>query len=106
FRQTINALSPTNFAWSNPEILQRTLEEKGANLLKGIKLFQEDLAASADNLKIRMTRNAAFTVGQDLATTPGDVVFKNDIFELIQYAATTKTVHKTPLLIIPPFINK
>lgn len=106
FRQTINALSPTNFAWSNPEILQRTLEEKGANLLKGIKLFQEDLAASADNLKIRMTRNAAFTVGKDLATTPGDVVFKNDIFELIQYAATTKTVYKTPLLIIPPFINK
>ena len=106
FRQTINALSPSNFLWSNPEVLQRTLEEKGANLIKGMALFQEDMAASADTLKIRMTRQSAFKLGQDLATTPGDVVFKNDIFELIQYAATTKTVHQTPLLIIPPFINK
>lgn len=106
FRQTINALSPTNFIWSNPEVLLRTIEEKGANLVKGITLFQEDMAASADMLKVRMTRKSAFTLGQDLAVTAGDVVFKNDIFELIQYAANTKTVHKTPLLIIPPFINK
>ena len=106
FRQTINALSPTNFIWSNPEVLLRTIEEKGANLVKGIALFQEDMAASADMLKIRMTRQSAFTLGENLAVTPGDVVFRNDIFELIQYAASTKTVHKTPLLIIPPFINK
>ncbi|MGO5000165.1 class I poly(R)-hydroxyalkanoic acid synthase [Oceanisphaera sp. W20_SRM_FM3] len=106
FRQTINALSPTNFIWSNPEVLLRTIEEKGANLVKGIELFQEDMAASADMLKIRMTRESAFTLGENLAVTPGDVVFRNEIFELIQYAASTKTVHKTPLLIIPPFINK
>lgn len=106
FRQTINALSPTNFIWSNPEVLLRTIEEKGANLVKGIELFQEDMAASADILKIRMTRQSAFTLGENLAVTPGDVVFRNEIFELIQYAASTKTVHKTPLLIIPPFINK
>lgn len=106
FRQTINALSPTNFIWSNPEVLLRTIEEKGANLVKGIALYQEDMAASADMLKIRMTRQSAFTLGENLAVTPGDVVFRNDIFELIQYTATTKTVHKTPLLIIPPFINK
>ncbi|MFP2768256.1 class I poly(R)-hydroxyalkanoic acid synthase [Oceanisphaera sp. KMM 10153] len=106
FRQTINALAPTNFIWSNPELLQRTLEEKGANLVKGIELFQEDMAASADLLKIRMTRQGAFTLGQDLATTPGEVVFRNDIFELIQYGASTESVHQTPLLVIPPFINK
>ncbi|OIN13098.1 class I poly(R)-hydroxyalkanoic acid synthase [Oceanisphaera psychrotolerans] len=106
FRQTINALAPTNFIWSNPELLQRTLQEKGANLVKGVELFQEDLAASADLLKIRMTRQAAFTLGKDLATTPGEVVFRNDIFELIQYTASTETVHQTPLLVIPPFINK
>ena len=106
FRQTINALSPTNFIWSNPELLHRTLEEKGANLVKGIELFQEDLAASANLLKIRMTRQSAFTLGQDLATTPGEVVFRNDIFELIQYQASTETVHQTPLLVVPPFINK
>lgn len=106
FRQTINALAPTNFIWSNPELLQRTLEERGANLVKGIELFQEDMAASADLLKIRMTRQGAFTLGQDLATTPGEVVFRNDIFELIQYGASTETVHQTPLLVIPPFINK
>ncbi|ART79058.1 class I poly(R)-hydroxyalkanoic acid synthase [Oceanisphaera avium] len=106
FRQTINALSPTNFIWSNPDVLQRTMEEKGANLVKGVELFQEDMAASADMLKIRMTRQSAFTLGENLAVTPGDVMFKNEIFELIQYAPSTKTVHKTPLLIIPPFINK
>lgn len=106
FRQTINALSPTNFIWSNPEVLQRTLEEKGANLVKGVQLFQEDLAASGELLKIRMTKRSAFVLGEDLATTPGDVVFRNDIFELIQYKASTESVFQTPLLIIPPFINK
>ncbi|AEY02003.1 polyhydroxyalkanoic acid synthase [Oceanimonas sp. GK1] len=106
FRQTINALSPSNFIWSNPELLHRTLEEKGANLVKGISLFQEDLANSANLLKIRMTRQSAFELGKDLATTPGEVVFRNDIFELIQYGATTEQVHQTPLLVIPPFINK
>ncbi|WP_107851717.1 class I poly(R)-hydroxyalkanoic acid synthase [Oceanimonas marisflavi] len=106
FRQTINALSPSNFIWSNPELLHRTLEEKGANLVKGINLFQEDLANSANLLKIRMTRQSAFELGKDLATTPGEVVFRNDIFELIQYGASTDKVHQTPLLVIPPFINK
>lgn len=106
FRQTINALSPSNFIWSNPELLQRTLEEKGANLVKGVELFQEDLAASANLLKIRMTRQSAFALGKDLATTPGEVVFRNDIFELVQYQASTDSVYQTPLLVIPPFINK
>ncbi|WP_234495915.1 class I poly(R)-hydroxyalkanoic acid synthase [Vibrio maritimus] len=105
-RQTLNALSPTNFIATNPELLKLTLEQNGENLLAGLQQFQEDMEASADVLKIRMTNTEAFQIGEHVANTPGDVVFKNELFELIQYRPVTEKVNATPLLIVPPFINK
>lgn len=105
-RQAINALSPSNFIATNPELLKLTIEKNGENLLTGLELLKEDVAASADILKIRMTNNNAFRLGADIATTPGDVVYQNELFELIQYRPMTEQVNATPLLIVPPFINK
>ncbi|MGL4826226.1 MAG: class I poly(R)-hydroxyalkanoic acid synthase [Vibrionaceae bacterium] len=105
-RQAINAMSPSNYVATNPELLKLTIEQNGENLLKGLQQLQEDVEASADILKVRMTNNNAFRIGVDIANTPGDVVFKNDLFELIQYRPLTKKVNATPLLIVPPFINK
>ncbi|MGF1747782.1 class I poly(R)-hydroxyalkanoic acid synthase [Vibrio cionasavignyae] len=105
-RQTLNALSPSNFIATNPELLQLTLEQKGENLLSGMQQLQEDMEASADVLKIRMTNTKSFDIGKHVANTKGDVVFKNDLFELIQYRPLTESVNSTPLLIVPPFINK
>ncbi|SHO55463.1 class I poly(R)-hydroxyalkanoic acid synthase [Vibrio quintilis] len=105
-RQTINALSPSNFIATNPELLKLTIDSNGQNLIDGMEALKEDVASSADILKVRMTNNNAFRVGQNVATTPGKVVFKNDLFELIQYTPMTEQVHSTPLLIVPPFINK
>jgi polyhydroxyalkanoate synthase len=105
-RQTLNALSPTNFIATNPELLKLTLEQNGENLLAGLQQFQEDMEASADVLKIRMTNTEAFQIGEHVANTAGDVVFKNELFELIQYRPLTEKVNATPLLIVPPFINK
>ncbi|MGL5336398.1 MAG: class I poly(R)-hydroxyalkanoic acid synthase [Enterovibrio sp.] len=105
-RQAINAMSPSNYIATNPELLKLTIEKNGENLVKGLQQLQEDVEASADILKVRMTNNNAFRIGVDIANTPGDVVFKNDLFELIQYRPLTKKVHATPLLIVPPFINK
>ncbi|ELL0595174.1 class I poly(R)-hydroxyalkanoic acid synthase [Vibrio vulnificus] len=105
-RQAINALSPSNFIATNPELLKLTIEKNGENLLAGMELLKEDVESSADILKIRMTNNNAFRLGEDIATTPGDIVFQNDLFELIQYRPMTEQVNATPLLIVPPFINK
>ena len=105
-RQMINAMSPSNFLWTNPEVLQQTKEEAGDNLLRGAKLFHDDLMNSGKYLKIRMMKEHAFEVGKDLAYTEGKVVFQNDIFELIQYTPKGKEVYQTPLLVVPPFINK
>lgn len=105
-RQMINAMSPGNFLWTNPEVLQVTKDEAGDNLLRGAKLFHDDLMKSGQYLKIRMMKDQAFEVGKDLAYTEGSVVFQNELFELIQYKAKTKEVFQTPLLIVPPFINK
>ncbi|MGR5206268.1 class I poly(R)-hydroxyalkanoic acid synthase [Vibrio sp. PNB23_22_7] len=105
-RQAINALSPSNFIATNPELLKLTLEQNGENLLTGLEQLKEDFESSADILKVRMTNNNAFRLGDDVATTKGDVVFKNDLFELIQYHPLTEKVNATPLLIVPPFINK
>lgn len=105
-RQAINALSPSNFIATNPELLKMTLEQNGENLIAGLEKFKEDIESSADILKVRMTNNNAFRIGDDIATTEGDVVYRNDLFELIQYRPLTEKVHATPLLIIPPFINK
>lgn len=105
-RQTINAMSPSNFIATNPELLKLTLEQNGENLLEGLDKLKEDLDSSADILKVRMTNNNAFRIGEDVANTAGDVVFQNELFELIQYKPLTETVNATPLLIVPPFINK
>ena len=105
-RQAINALSPSNFIATNPELMKLTLERNGENLLDGLEQLQADVEASADILKIRMTNNNAFRLGVDVANTEGDVVFQNELFELIQYHPKTLQVNATPLLIVPPFINK
>lgn len=105
-RQAINAMSPTNFVTTNPELAKLTVETNGENLIKGMELLQEDMQSSADVLKIRMTNNDAFQLGVNIANTDGEVVFKNELFELIQYKPLTENVNSTPLLIVPPFINK
>ncbi|MFB9214117.1 class I poly(R)-hydroxyalkanoic acid synthase [Vibrio sinaloensis] len=105
-RQAINALSPSNFIATNPELLKLTLEQNGENLLTGLDQLKADLESSADILKIRMTNNNAFRIGDDVANTAGEVVYQNELFELIQYRPLTKQVNAVPLLIVPPFINK
>ena len=105
-RQTINSLAPSNFISTNPELLKLTLESKGENLVKGFELLKKDLDKSQDMLRISMTEEQAYKLGEDLATTPGRVVYQNHLFELIQYSATTEQVLETPLLIIPPYVNK
>jgi polyhydroxyalkanoate synthase subunit PhaC len=106
-RQYIDALSPTNFLLTNPEALRETLNSGGQNLLKGLNNLLEDMASGEDGqLRVRMTDTSAFRLGENIATTPGKVVFQNEIMQLIQYAPLTDKVHATPLLIIPPWINK
>lgn len=105
-RQVVNALSPGNFLWTNPEVLRQTIAENGDNLVRGLQTFRDDLNNSGRYLRVRMTNPDAFQLGKDLAYTPGSVIFENDIFQLIQYRAATEEVYKTPLLFVPPFINK
>ncbi len=106
-RQIINALSPTNFTTLNPEVIRKTIETGGANLVEGFSQLQKDLEDSAKGaLNIAMTDTSAFQVGRNLATTPGKVVYQNDLMQLIQYSPSTTKSFKRPLLVIPPFINK
>ena len=106
-RQLVSALSPTNFAGLNPEVIRQTLETGGANLLDGMEQLLKDLDASqGGSLNISMTDMDAFKVGRNVATTEGKVVFQTDMMQLIQYSPTTAKVNKRPLLVIPPFINK
>ncbi|GAB4131638.1 MAG: class I poly(R)-hydroxyalkanoic acid synthase [Rhodothalassiaceae bacterium] len=105
-RQFIDALSPSNFALTNPEVLKATIESRGENLVKGLENLLADLERGKGELAISMTDRDAFEVGRNIAVTPGKVVFENEIFQLIQYSPTTETVHETPLVIFPPWINK
>jgi polyhydroxyalkanoate synthase len=106
-RQYIDALSPSNFPLTNPEVLRETVASGGQNLVKGLANLLEDLAASDGNaLRVKMTDPNAFRLGENIAVTPGKVVFRNALLELIQYAPATATVYARPLLIIPPWINK
>lgn len=105
-RQLASAFSPSNFVLTNPELLRATIEQKGENIARGLKMLAEDVEAGKGDLKIRQTDGTAFEVGVNLANTPGKVVFRNDLFELIQYTPTTQSVFKRPLLIVPPWINK
>ena len=105
-RQLVNAMSPTNFVSTNPEVMRRTLETKGQNLVDGLTRLREDLANSAEGINVRMTDRSAFGVGENIAVTPGSVVYENELIQLIQYTPTTENTFKTPLLIVPPWINK
>jgi polyhydroxyalkanoate synthase subunit PhaC len=105
-RQLASALAPTNFVATNPELIRETLKENGENLVRGMKMLAEDIEAGGGTLKLRQTTSGTFAVGHNMATTPGKVIFRNDLMELIQYAPVTETVYKRPLLIVPPWINK
>jgi len=105
-RQVTAALSPSNFLGTNPELLRATLEESGENLVRGLQMLAEDIEAGKGNLRIRQSDTSAFTVGVNLATTPGKVIYRSELIELIQYEPTTAEVFKRPLLIVPPWINK
>ncbi len=105
-RTFVEAIAPTNFIATNPEVIRATVAEKGENLVRGLDNMLKDLERGKGNLKISRTDMDAFKVGDNLATTPGQVVFENDLFQLIQYAPTTDKVRAKPLLFIPPWINK
>ncbi len=105
-RQFVDALSPSNFLMTNPEVLKATIESNGENLVNGLGNLLEDLERGNGHLRISMTDTTKFEVGKNIAVTKGKVIFQNDLMQLIQYEPTTKEVYKTPLLIIPPWINK
>ena len=104
-RQIANAVSPSNFVLTNPELLRETLSSNADNLVRGMTMLTEDIDAKGQ-IKIRQSDPAVFEVGRNLALTPGKVIFQNDLIQLIQYTPSTDTVLKTPLLIVPPWINK
>jgi len=105
-RQFVNALSPSNFVMTNPEVLRRTRETGGENLVKGLSNLLTDLEQGRGNLRIKMTDTDAFKVGENIAISPGEVIYQNDLMQLIQYSPTTETVFARPLVIFPPWINK
>jgi polyhydroxyalkanoate synthase len=105
-RQISSALAPSNFVATNPELLHETITSNGENLLRGMEFLAHDIEAGKGTLRIRQTDVSKFKLGVNVAATPGKVIFRNDLIELIQYAPTTETVYKRPLLIVPPWINK
>lgn len=105
-RQMIDAMSPTNFALTNPDVLKATFESKGENLSRGLMNLVNDLERGNGRLALTQTDMEGFEVGKDLAATPGDVIYRNAVMELIQYAPATDTVRQRPILIAPPWINK
>ncbi|MCR6643249.1 MAG: alpha/beta fold hydrolase [Terricaulis sp.] len=105
-KQAVDAASPSNFLMTNPAALRELLATHGESLVKGVDNLAEDLKRGKGVLAIKQTDLSAFTLGENIAASPGKVVFRNRVFELIQYTPTTETVYKTPLLIFPPWINK
>jgi polyhydroxyalkanoate synthase len=105
-QQVTNALAPSNFVLTNPEVLRETLTSNGDNLVRGMKMLAEDIEAGRGTLRIRQSDPSNLEVGVNMATTPGKVIFQNDLMQLIQYAPATESVLRTPLLIVPPWINK
>ena len=105
-RQFVNALSPSNFVLTNPEVLRKTAESGGENLVRGLNNLLSDLESGHGKLRIRMTDNEAFRIGENIAVSEGQVIYQNDLMQLIQYAPTTPTVLARPLVIFPPWINK
>jgi polyhydroxyalkanoate synthase len=105
-KQVSHAISPSNFILTNPELFRETVASNGENLVRGMKMLAEDIAAGRGDLKLRQADYSPFEIGKNLAVTPGKVVGRSDVAEIIQYAASTKKVLKRPLLICPPWINK
>lgn len=105
-RNAMEALNPNNFFALNPEVLEATSAQKGANLVRGLKMLLEDVTRGKGKLLIRQTDMDAFEVGRNMAVTPGKVIWQNNVLQLIQYAPSTDTVCEKPLLFIPPWINK
>ena len=105
-KQAVDAASPSNFLMTNPAALRTLLQTHGESLVKGVENLAEDLRRGRGNLAISQTDLDAYKLGENVATTPGKVIFRNRVFELIQYAPTTAEVHQAPLLIFPPWINK
>lgn len=105
-RQFVDAMSPSNFLLTNPEVLRKTVETGGENLLKGLNNLLSDLERGKGQLRIKMTDMDAFRIGENIAVTPGKVVYQNALMQLIQYTPTTEKVLRRPLMIIPPWINK
>jgi len=105
-RQITAALSPANFVVTNPQLYRETVASHGANLVRGMKMLAEDIAAGGGDLRLRHTDYSKFAVGENMAVTPGKVIARNEICEVLQYEPSTDTVLKRPLLIVPPWINK
>src|SRR6516162_7341109 len=105
-RQFVDALSPSNFVATNPEVLTATLQSGGQNLLRGLENLLADLERGNGRLAITMTDMKAFCVGENIAMTPGKIVYQNELMQLIQYTPSTREVRRRPLLIVPPWINK
>ncbi len=105
-RQIINAIAPSNFVLTNPELLRETIASKAENLARGMNMLAEDIRAGQGHLRIRQSDPKVFEVGRNLASTPGKVISQNELMQLIQYAPSTATVLQRPLLIVPPWINK
>src|SRR5689334_8567804 len=105
-QQITNAISPSNFVLTNPEVLRETVASQGDNLVRGMKMLAEDIEAGHGMLRIRQSDPGNLVLGVNMATTPGKVIYQNDLMQLIQYTPTTETVLRTPLLIVPPWINK
>jgi polyhydroxyalkanoate synthase len=105
-KQIGNALSPSNFVLTNPELFRETMQSNAENLARGMQLLAEDIEAGGGDLKIRQSDAGSFEVGRNLAISPGKVIFENELMQLIQYSPSTPTVLKRPLLIVPPWINK
>jgi polyhydroxyalkanoate synthase subunit PhaC len=105
-RQLVNAASPSNFIFTNPELLRTTINENAENLVRGTHMLAEDIAAGGGELRIRQSDPSKFEVGRNLALSPGKVIHQNELMQLIQYAPTTGKVLRRPLLIVPPWINK
>jgi polyhydroxyalkanoate synthase len=105
-QQIINAIAPSNFILTNPEVLRTTLESNGDNLVRGMKMLAEDVEAGRGSLRIRQSDSSDLEVGVNMATTPGKVIYQNELMQLIQYSPATDNVLRTPLLIVPPWINK
>ena len=105
-KQLNMAMSPSNFVFTNPDVMLATFKENGENLVRGYNNFREDYLKHPNKFFISQTKFSDFKVGENLATTPGKVIFKNEVFELIHYKPETETQFEKPLLIVPPFINK